>query len=199
VCRSCRYRDVVTWAVPASQSVGSSSSWPVVIVASCALLFTIGSFWWINVRRGRLRTYPPASFAASLTSKKLIMCLPIVLYNTGAAPLVVLMLRLRFVEASADARPVPWQNTRDKLPPDQTEKSLAASFAVPGRTACQLFLEFSQDDPDYVPPAATVSVRLEARLGHSKKWKTLMIFPMRLDQVKDPKAYLAWGNDETYV
>jgi hypothetical protein len=35
-----------------------------VIVSVCALAFTVGSFWWIQVRRGNLKGYPPHSFGA---------------------------------------------------------------------------------------------------------------------------------------
>jgi hypothetical protein len=166
-------------------------------IAALALLFTIASFWWINVRRGQLRTYRPVTYASSMTATKLVVCLPLVLHNNGAAPIVVLTMRLRFLEAP-DAPAVPWQNKRDKLPPDNSAKSLAAGFAVAGRTAEQGYFEFSQDNPKFLPPPGTVRVVAEALLGHRKSFQRLAEFTLNMEKSSNQAPYLAYGNDPMY-
>ncbi len=49
------------------------------VVAILALLFTVGSFWWIQARRGRLQTFPPLSYAGAFTEQEVIVSLPLVL------------------------------------------------------------------------------------------------------------------------
>ena len=82
------------------QAAGSSTStspwWPAVVVAACALLFTVASFWWLNARRGRLRSFEPHSFAAYYTPALALIRVPVIFYNNGAAPIVVQDLRLVF-------------------------------------------------------------------------------------------------------
>jgi hypothetical protein len=56
---------------------------------ACALVFTVASFWWIQVRRGRIQTYAPHSFAAAVTTDMIRIRLPLVFYNTGARAIVV--------------------------------------------------------------------------------------------------------------
>ncbi|HEX8933671.1 MAG TPA: hypothetical protein VF788_05675 [Pseudonocardiaceae bacterium] len=58
-------------------------------------LFTVGSFWWIQTRRGRLQTFPPLSSAGAFTEQDVIVSLDLVLHNTGPAPIAVLDFRLR--------------------------------------------------------------------------------------------------------
>ena len=77
--------------------INSSGAWvtPSVVIAVLALLFTISSFWWIQVRRGGITIYPSSTYAGSFGPNKLVLIPPLVLYNTGPAPLVVLGLRMR--------------------------------------------------------------------------------------------------------
>jgi hypothetical protein len=74
-----------------------SASWltPSLVISTCALLFTIGSFWWLNARRGKLRSPRPHSFAAAFTPHDLLINLPLILHNTGAPAVVVQDFRLR--------------------------------------------------------------------------------------------------------
>ncbi len=168
------------------------------IIAVCALLFTIGSFWWINVRRGQLRSYTPTTYAASMSGAKLVVCVPLVLYNSGAAPIVVLTMRLRFVDAPVGAGAVPWQNTREKLPPDPSTKSLAAVFAVAGRTAEQRYVEFSRDDLGFSPPHVRVPVVVEARLAHKQDFQPLIQFTLDVERIAGQAQYRSYSNDPVY-
>ncbi len=94
---------------------GSAATWtPAVIIASCALLFTVTTFWWLNVRRGRLKSFEPHSFAAVINQDIFRVRFPFVFHNTGAVPIVIQNLRLSFLDES-DAGPLPWVATRSHI------------------------------------------------------------------------------------
>lgn len=77
-----------------------ASNWPMA-VSVLALAFTILSFWYMNWRRGKLRVGNIQHFGAGKAlegnaDKKnvVVITLPLILFNTGARPLVVESLRL---------------------------------------------------------------------------------------------------------
>ncbi len=65
-------------------------NWAGVTIAWFALLFTFGSFWWINARPGRLRSHEHNTFAASEKFPRI----PFMLYSSGPQPCVVRDLRI---------------------------------------------------------------------------------------------------------
>src|SRR6266496_3174530 len=83
-------------AVLAHVHIKVAGPWASIAVASLALVFTIGSFWWLNARQGRLKSFEPQSFAACRTPDILRLRFPLVFYNTGAKPIVVQDMRLSF-------------------------------------------------------------------------------------------------------
>ena len=50
-----------------------------------ALGFTIASFWWIQVRRGRLRAYTGYVFTAAIAKHKTVIYIPMVFHNPAPA------------------------------------------------------------------------------------------------------------------
>jgi hypothetical protein len=75
--------------------------WASVVISSLALAFTLLSFWWMNWRKGKLSVAELQHFAAgkAITSpgdcpNTIIIGLPLVIFNTGASPVVVESLRL---------------------------------------------------------------------------------------------------------
>jgi hypothetical protein len=158
------------------------------IVATCALLFTILSFWWLNARRGDLKTFEPHTFAAAMHGQVRIR-IPIVFYNTGPTPIVVQNLRLRL----SGSDPLPWITTRAQLKPTSDDNhQFAAVFAVGGRSTQQLFVEFgfsgTLDCKDY-------EAKIEAKLGHKKSWKPLLSFTLRASNAEHPTSYITYSND----
>ncbi|MGP4029169.1 hypothetical protein [Actinomadura sp. 3N407] len=162
-----------------------------VIVAMCALAFTVGSFWWLHARRGHLESYEPHSFAASLVGPLRIR-VPLVLYNTGPVPIVVQSIRLRVGEEP----PLTWITTRSQLRPGKgDEHRFAAPFPVLGRSAQQVFVEFGRDNSLEVEDH---EVRVEVKLGHKKDWISLLAFTLRTGQVKHPN-YITYSNDPEVI
>jgi hypothetical protein len=93
-------------------------------IAILALLFTVATFWWLNARQGKLRSYPPYSFGFSSSPGQALLRFPIVLYNTGPKPIIVQDIRLKFRKQRA-VQPLPWRTSRSQLKPVADE---ATSF-----------------------------------------------------------------------
>lgn len=168
------------------------------IVSACALIFTVASFWWIQMRRGRLKGYPPHSFAAAgVGSANLRLRLPVVIFNTGAAPIVVLDIQLRFPDEPDSLIPLPWATSRNQLKPTSDDgHTFPGVFAVPGRSAEQHFIEFFGPVPGFaMQPESSCRCVIDVKLGHNEKWKPLVDFPLFLSRaLDDPNNYIAYSN-----
>jgi hypothetical protein len=158
-------------------------------------MFTIGSFWWLNARQGRLRSFEPQSFAAYVSPDKIRLRLPLVLYNTGAKPIVVQDLRLTFPEESGWTFPLPWCATRSQIKPAPDDgHAFPAVFSIAGRTAEQLFIEFGVSFSNITPLARDYQVRIEGKVGHRRKWRQLITFTLRGAHITDPGNYITYSN-----
>lgn len=78
-----------------------NSSYLPIVVSGLALAFTVLSFWYMNWRRGKLRVGNIQHFAAGKSlegnadeKNVVVIKLPLILFNTGARPLVVESFRL---------------------------------------------------------------------------------------------------------
>lgn len=72
-----------------------------IFISSLALAFTVLSFWWMNWRPGKVRVGNIEFFAAGKATEGnssdpnvIIVTLPLILFNTGARPVVIESLRL---------------------------------------------------------------------------------------------------------
>jgi hypothetical protein len=169
--------------------------WASVTVASLALLFTVGSFWWLNARQGRLKSFEPQSFAAYVASDILRLRFPLVLYNSGAKPIIIQNLRLRFPEEPRWNRPLPWTTTRSQLKPASDDNhAFPAVLSLSGRTAQQMFVEFGGVFPEVTPLARDYRVQIEVNRGHRKHWKPLTTFTLSGAHITAPERYIAYSN-----
>jgi hypothetical protein len=167
-------------------------------IAILALLFTIGSFWWLQARQGRLRSYHPHTFGFYRQPNKVRLRFPLVLYNTGPKPIVVQDMRLSFPNQSG-VTPIEWRTSRSQLMPDTNDGAqLPAVFSVSGRQAQQHFIEFGIDANDPLPgvdlSAHQYLVKVEVLLGHKKQWKHLVSFPLSTEHIELPSRYIAYSN-----
>jgi len=168
-----------------------------VCIASLALIFTVGTFWWLQMRRGHLNAYSPHSFSAFIDGTLILFLrLPILLYNTGAEPIVVLDMRLRFPEEPQSLFPLPWRLSYLQLAPVNGEVGQhPAVFAVAGRSTGQSFLEFGGPWPGFkMYFDSTYLCLIEAKLGHNGKWKKLIDFELVLPRMTNPGEYTAYRN-----
>jgi hypothetical protein len=150
-------------------------------IALLALLFTIGSFWWLQARQGKLRSYRPHTFALIHGSSKVRLRFPLVFYNTGAKPIVIRDMRLTF-PGQPGIEPLPWRTFRSQLKPDTDDgERLPAVFSVPGRQAQQQFIEFGVDRDTPLPGVDFAiqehTVQVEVLLGHKKAVEAAGCFP----------------------
>ncbi|MEO3752541.1 hypothetical protein [Streptomyces sp. B6B3] len=179
----------------AAQQTSSSALPATAVVASCALFFTIASFWWLNARQGRLRTWEPKSFAVELTASAMRLRLPLVLHNTGAKPIIVQDFRLSFTDTPDSIFDLPWVSTRKGLRPEKGEElTLPAGFALGGRAAEQVFIEFRTPFPEFHWTARDYNVTLRVKMGHRKDWRVLANFPLRFGHILYPDQYMPYSN-----
>ncbi|MFG2948467.1 hypothetical protein [Streptomyces adustus] len=164
-------------------------------ISLCALLFTISSFWWINARQGRLESWEPQSFAAITDCTVTRLRLPLVLHNTGAKPIVVQDLRVSFPDEPASHLPLLWMSSPSRLRPGLDEEpKLPAGFAVSGREAQQLFMEFEAPFGGLVLAPRDYKVQIQVRVGHRKGWRPLLTFTLRAANITNRDRYNVYSN-----
>lgn len=162
---------------------------PSLVAAILALLFTVGSFWWIQVRRGRLRCYISHAYSGVFGPGKLVFVIPLVLHNPAPAPLVVADLRLRIdgltgkVSKDSDELPIKlrWISSHAAVYPKNETRTYAAAFPVDGRKAVERFIEFQYDNPPTCledgPYRATVEALVQPQRWRARpKWSELTIY-----------------------
>jgi hypothetical protein len=163
-----------------------------IFIACLALAFTIGSFWWLHARRGSLVSFEPQTFAAAATPQQSRVRLPLVLFNTGATPIVVQDMRLRFPEGQSPI--LPWALTRSQLKPASDDgHAFPAVFSILGRSTVQMFIEFGGPSAGGVP-AADCQAQVDVKLGHRDGWDHLLTFTLRASRITDPNHYITYSN-----
>ena len=164
------------------------------IVAICALLFTVASFWWLNARRGHLKTFEPHTFAATITPQLVRIRLPLLLHNTGAAPIIVQNLSVSFLGEQGSVS-LPWVATRLQIKPDSNEPhAFPAVFSVDGRTTQQMFVEFGAPTLGFALEARDYRVRIDAKLGHKRARQGLTTFSFQAGQIVSPDSFITYEN-----
>lgn len=161
-------------------SVAHSGADPLAItaalVAILALVFTVGSFWWLHARPGPIKVTTPHAYAF-VAAHRTRLRLPLALYNSGARAQVVEDLRLCFADEPTQP-PLRWETTRDKLRPGGDDGfAFGTPFAIDGRQVREVIVEFGEDGQGWFPdPLTSHRLRLEARLLGDARWVDLLTF-----------------------
>ncbi len=167
-------------------------------VAAIGLVFTVASFWFMNVRRAALRSSFPRVFAASQQSGNLRILLPVVAFNPGPAAILVQDLRLSIGAGKGEIR-LPHVRTYSMMDPiaKKNDVDWAVNFPVSGRQAELMYCEF-QAAHDEVVPEGFLTCRVEMRSdGRRKSWQTVVKFTLRITaQVVSqlPHDYVVYEN-----
>lgn len=163
---------------------------PSLVVSVLALVFTIASFWWIQVRRGRLRSYPPTSYAGAFPGTDVRLVLPLVLYNPAPAPITILAFRMRIdphvcrICGRGHDPTVPatlsWQAVQGQLEPAGARNEvrhgtrvLPSAFPIEGRRAVERFIEFARKDQRLRLADGPYPATVEVLLAHRRLWRWL--------------------------
>lgn len=166
------------------------------LMSVLALLFTVTSFWWLHARPGRLRAYEPTTWSAYLSKDRSALRLPLVLHNTGAASLVVISLRVRFIEGG---ELMPWEWTRTQVNPQADDvQDVTAPFSIPGRDTRELVAEFVGSYPGVVPEQRAYPVAVDARSSVSDDWQEVLKFDLQLANLIHPSSYIVYTNQQDY-
>ena len=154
------------------------------IISTLALLFTVFSFWWMNLRRGKLIVGSPRSFAATCKGGEgcLIVQLPLVFYNTGAAAQIVQNLRLTLEQEEKKSFPLYLNNTLSNLASNEN-REWARQFAVEGRKSHSSIFVFQTEPGKFTFKPPKCKAILEAKLNDKDRWETLLTF-----EIQTPKS-----------
>lgn len=172
-------------------------SYAALAVSLMALLFTVLSFWWLNARRGRLRSYVPTTWAAYVDRERSAIRFPLVLHNTGAVTLVVIGIRLRFVEGG---ELMAWEWTRTRVDPKADDiEDATAPFSIPGGQTRELIPEFRGAFPGIVPDQRAYPVTIEALSSLDDDWQNILSFDLQFKNLIHPANYIVYTNQIDYL
>jgi hypothetical protein len=119
----------------------------------------------------------------------LVLILPLVLYNTGPTPLVVLGLRLTISRKIRGGSPpdstlpatIYWHATPSRLynPEDgKGSRAYASPFAVEGRKAVERFVEFQWNPAGTTLEHGPYDIVVEVRTAHRRGWRRAAAFQL---------------------
>lgn len=185
--------------------LGATNAWitPPVVISVAALIFTLASFWWIQVRRGRLRVETGPVFSGAITSNKIVFNVPLVFHNPAPASLVVADIKLHLSgggdESSPDRKALPkrmfWIAFHGSVYPESDKhRQFAMPFAVEGRKSVERVIEFQWDNPETQledgPYTANVEVLVLPQRWRQRRWRTTCTYPLRTDLWSGARAAL---------
>jgi len=167
------------------------------MLAIAGLLWAIGSFYWLHWRKGKLVVSGPRSYMAAVTSDKVIVDLPLVFYNDGAAPIVIHNLNLELSQGGLSIL-LRFNSTRDKLGAEK--QNWATQIAVEGRksfaTVCSFQTRPNGDSFKFQP--GRCQCILWGRLEKSRQWQVLLRFELAVEESAAEKInsgrFLAYDN-----
>ena len=163
------------------------------VVAACALLFTVGSFWWLYARPGRLLMTEVRTFAALIQTGGAVLRIPVTLYNTGAKPLVVADLRLSLASAGLASMALAANFRKSVRTSEDDVDDFTYPFVVPGRSVVTKFVEFGAK-PTIMATGEPTLARLEVLVSH-RGWRRAGECVIRTDSISRPESYIAYSND----
>lgn len=169
------------------------------VIATCALLFTIGSFWWISARPGNLQIIGEPRSYAFAAQGDLTLNLPLVFTNTGPLAAVATNLRLR-LDVPGFPSFVPFVATHDAVQPKEGGRDMATSIVIQGRETRLICCEFIARPYEVsVAKATEIPASVEAfvvRPWRKPAWKPLLTFTLRLpaEVVTQRSQYLTYDN-----
>lgn len=146
-----------------------------ILISCSALAFSIGSFYWLQARKGRLRLLPVVTFSASASKGGFRLRLPITIYNSGARPRVIRALRLRLRGTTADLF-LECHNFRKTIDGNERDfEDAAAPYVIPGRDVVTKFAHFHAETVRVLlgSEGKACQFELEALVDYKPNWVSL--------------------------
>jgi len=156
------------------------NEWLPLIISVLAIVLSLYWFWTMHGRMGRLVVSPPRSFKSIDTGEKLMVELPLVFYNDGAAAIVVdnLMLLARQEKLRMLFR---FEYTRDEL--DSEAHHWATQLALPGKQALAKVFSFQVNKGEESLSMGTWDCTLMAKLHHEGTFRTVSVFKLNVSRL----------------
>ena len=170
-----------------------------IVLSTLAFFFAIASFWWMHVRRGRLRLAgQPRSFALS-TASGLVLNVPLAFMNTGPTAIAAVNLRLRFDEGGWPPQ-MPFVATRPGVgPKTDDDRPYATTIVLSGRDSRVICCEFIARPWNTILRGGRVNATVEVyevRSWGKARWRILGEISLLIsDRVLDAHTqYIAHDN-----
>ena len=148
-------------------------------IALFAVLFGVASFWWLNMKRGKLKGFAARSDTVMVgSSAVLLLRLALVFVSTGARTLGVRDLRCLFPDTS-QVLPLPWRDTLETLTkaPGSPRRG-PCPFVVRGRESVVSFVEFGGPFPGFKMTPGAHRVRIDIVEADRDRWRALTEFTL---------------------
>lgn len=142
-------------------------------VALLALLFSVGSFWWIHARKGSLVSYPVITFSGLIDASELQIRIPVVIYNTGAAPSVIRAMKLTYVGVDKKVHTLQSQTFLKTIDPKDSHSDFVHAFAIPGRTVITKHVKFVEASAPSTAPGKETLFVLQVLRDENAGWTGL--------------------------
>ena len=155
-----------------------------ILISILALLFTVGSFWYMNWRPGVLRIGNIRSYAAIAAEPHLVIAIPVAFSNRGALPVLVDNLRLRLPD-HGDALTALWFDAIvEKLGNQSEGRQPAIPFAVRGGEVVVKVCEFRRQRSGFVFGEGKYKVAIDARTDCDETWVEKKSFELMVQASK---------------
>jgi hypothetical protein len=168
-----------------------------VAISVAALLFAVGSFWWLNAREGSITATKPRAFAFGGSGERMRLRFPFGFFNDGAKAFLVADLRV-LLDAEHEQPSLRWVTTRDRLRPESDDGfAYAVPFSILGRSTTHLVAEFQPEaDLDWSPKAAVAHrLRLQGQIHPSDDWVDLVAFDWWAPPEASRGQHIAYRNE----
>jgi hypothetical protein len=174
--------------------------WPIV-VGVLALAFTVLSFWYMNWRRGKLRVGNIQHFGAGKAlegnadeKNVVVITLPLILFNTGARPLVVESLRL--VQNSTDSLSVlSFVRVDDQITmtPQSNQQIISDYFFIPVLIKANEVVKgnfvFEARNSAFVFAQSKYLFNLETQISGCRGWRRVKVIELDFTKATDIELF----------
>ncbi|MEV7648187.1 hypothetical protein [Arthrobacter sp. NPDC089319] len=166
-----------------------------VFISCLALFFTIGSFYWLQARKGRLKLYPVITFSGFWNKSRLVLRLPMILFNSGACPRVITALRLVTTDDKGTNIELECHSFRRTIGPTSEDmEDMAHAYTIPPRQVVTKYAHFAVDSLPAFNQAGPVSFQVQALVDDSTVWRKLGDLVVHIE-IMYTSSYITYSNN----